>query len=50
MAVALSAELLRCDADERSALLRLVVSNGRYHLVRRMCSALGASEPVPGAS
>ncbi|CAK9001729.1 unnamed protein product, partial [Durusdinium trenchii] len=41
LAVALSAELLRCDADERSALLRLVVSNGRYHLVRRMCSALG---------
>eukprot|EP00913_Durusdinium_trenchii_P019202 g18047.t1 len=46
LAVALSAELLRCDADERSALLRLVVSNGRYHLVRRMCSALGASEPA----
>ena len=39
LAVALSVELMMCDAH--TATLRLVVSSGRYHLVRRMLAALG---------
>jgi len=40
LAVALSVELMMCDAH--TATLRLVVSSGRYHLVRRMLAALGS--------
>ena len=43
LAAALEAEVLQCDAVLGLARLRLVVDSGRYHLVRRMMAALGAS-------